>query len=161
MAHGGIEAKMGAKKIEIMKHKPVVTAVRPVRPPSAMPEPDSMKAVTGDKPSRLPTEMLKASVQYAMVERGKSPLEASATPANRAILYSVAVQSRISTYKNVKSANANWLGLELTSQSLARRILSMGWNPTTVLKKSNLESPWSVYGKYVKEVVRLGPESVV
>jgi hypothetical protein len=86
VAQGGIEAKIGAKKMEMIKHNPVVTAVSPVRPPSAIPEPDSMNAVTGERPSRLPMEMLKASVQYAIVDRGKSPCAESATPANRAIL---------------------------------------------------------------------------
>jgi len=107
VAQGGIDAKIGAKKMEMMKQIPVVTAVRPVLPPSAIPEPDSMNAVTGDSPSKLPTEILNASVQYAIVDRGKSPLAESATPANRAMLYRVAVQSRMSTYRNVKSARAN------------------------------------------------------
>lgn len=47
VAQGGMEAKMGAKKSEIKKQIPVVMAVSPVFPPSAMPAPDSMKAVTG------------------------------------------------------------------------------------------------------------------
>ena len=63
VAHGGIEAKMGAKKSERMKHSPAVIAVRPVRPPSAIPAPDSMNAVTGAVPKMLPMEMDSASVQ--------------------------------------------------------------------------------------------------
>jgi hypothetical protein len=86
VAQGGIEAKIGAKKIETIKQSPVVTAASPVLPPSAIPEPDSINAVTGDRPRRLPMEMLKASVQYAIVDRGKSPFAASATPAKRAML---------------------------------------------------------------------------
>jgi hypothetical protein len=46
VAQGGIEAKIGAKNIDSKKHSPVVTAVKPVRPPSAIPAPDSIKAVT-------------------------------------------------------------------------------------------------------------------
>ena len=42
VAHGGMDAKIGAKNMEIMKQKPVVIAVRPVLPPSAIPAPDSM-----------------------------------------------------------------------------------------------------------------------
>ena len=42
VAHGGIDAKMGAKNIETIKQRPVVIAVNPVLPPSAIPAPDSM-----------------------------------------------------------------------------------------------------------------------
>src|SRR5438876_1087076 len=57
VAHGGIDAKIGAKKIEIRKQMPVVTAVRPVRPPSAIPAPDSINAVTGETPNSDPIAM--------------------------------------------------------------------------------------------------------
>jgi hypothetical protein len=63
VAHGGIDAKIGAKNMEIRKQMPQVIAVRPVFPPSAMPAPDSIKAVTGEQPSREPMEMQNASVQ--------------------------------------------------------------------------------------------------
>ena len=63
VAQGGIDAKIGAKKIEVKKQKPVTMAVRPVRPPSAIPAPLSIKAVTGEHPKREPMEMQKASVQ--------------------------------------------------------------------------------------------------
>ena len=85
VAQGGIEAKIGAKKIEIRKQTPAVIAVRPVRPPSVMPAPDSMNAVTGEQPKSAPTEMVSASVQYARVERGKSPVSGSTTPEKRAM----------------------------------------------------------------------------
>jgi hypothetical protein len=107
VAHGGIDAKIGAKKMEIRKQIPVVTAVSPVFPPSAIPAADSTNAVTGDVPSSEPIVIDIASVQYASVDRGKSPVDSSTTPENRAIEYSVPVQSRISTYRNVNSANAN------------------------------------------------------
>lgn len=61
VAHGGIEAKMGAKNIEIKKQNPVTIAVIPVLPPSEIPTPDSTNAVTGDKPRREPIEMPKAA----------------------------------------------------------------------------------------------------
>jgi hypothetical protein len=83
VAHGGIDAKMGAKKIDPMKHKPVTIAVRPVRPPSAIPAPLSMKAVTGDDPNKEPTDINAASVQYARVDRGKSSSLGPTTPQNR------------------------------------------------------------------------------
>lgn len=63
VAHGGIEAKIGAKNREMRKHKPVVIAVRPVFPPSAMPAPDSIYAVTGDVPRMLPIEIDNPSAQ--------------------------------------------------------------------------------------------------
>lgn len=113
VAHGGMDAKMGAKKIEMIKQRPVIIAVKPVLPPSAIPEPDSINAVTGDVPSKAPIEIDNASTEYATVERGKLPLSGSTTPANLAMLhgrqhskkrhkyaiylYNVAVQSRIST----------------------------------------------------------------
>jgi len=49
--------------MEMKKQMPQVIAVNPVLPPSAMPAPDSMKAVTGEQPRRAPIEMQKASVQ--------------------------------------------------------------------------------------------------
>lgn len=54
VAQAGMEAKMGAKKMEMKKQIPVVIAVRPVAPPSEIPAPDSMKAVTGGTPKREP-----------------------------------------------------------------------------------------------------------
>ena len=63
VAHGGIESKIGAKKRETMKQNPVVIAVKPVLPPSAIPAPDSIKTVTGEVPKRLPIEIDKASAQ--------------------------------------------------------------------------------------------------
>ena len=86
VAQGGMLAKIGAKKIERRKQAPVVMAVRPVRPPSAMPAPDSTKAVTGETPKSEPIEMLNASVQKAKVDLGKSPVSGSTTPEKRAML---------------------------------------------------------------------------
>lgn len=63
VAHGGMEAKMGAKNMEMKKQTPQVIAVKPVLPPSAIPAPDSMNAVTGEHPKRAPTDMQNASVQ--------------------------------------------------------------------------------------------------
>ncbi len=63
VAQGGMLAKIGAKKIDIRKHIPVVMEVRPVFPPSAIPAPDSINAVTGETPKREPIEILIASVQ--------------------------------------------------------------------------------------------------
>jgi hypothetical protein len=107
VAHGGTEAKIGAKKTDTMKHSPVTMAVSPVRPPSAMPAPLSMKAVTGDEPNIAPIDMKAASVQYATVDLGKSPSLGSTTPQKRTIEYRVAVASIMSTYKKVNNARTN------------------------------------------------------
>ena len=63
VAQEGMDAKMGAKKTEMKNMKPVVIAVMPVRPPSAMPVADSMNAVTGDVPMSAPMEIENASTQ--------------------------------------------------------------------------------------------------
>src|SRR5512140_1005597 len=97
VAQGGIDAITGAKKSDSRKQKPVTIAVSPVRPPSAIPAPLSMKTVTGEHPSRAPIEIQTASVQYAMVERGKSFSPLRTLLQKRAIEYNVAVQSMIST----------------------------------------------------------------
>ena len=85
VAHGGIDAKMGAKNMDMRKQTPHVIAVKPVLPPSAIPAPLSMKAVTGEQPRSAPMEMQAASVQYANVDRGKSPVSGSTTPEKRAM----------------------------------------------------------------------------
>lgn len=97
MAQGGIDAKIGERKIEIRKQHPVTIAVRPVRPPSAIPAPLSMNAVTGEHPSKDAKDIQPASVQYARVDLGKSPSLGSTTPQNRTIEYNVAVASIMST----------------------------------------------------------------
>jgi hypothetical protein len=61
VAHGGMDAKIGAKKMEMKKQRPVVMAVRPVLPPSEMPATDSMNAVTGERPKREPMEIPSAA----------------------------------------------------------------------------------------------------
>jgi hypothetical protein len=70
VAQGGIEAKIGAKKMEMKKQRPVVMAVRPVLPPSEIPAPDSMKAVTGERPKREPIEIPKAGLCWLRWEGG-------------------------------------------------------------------------------------------
>ena len=71
--HGGKLAKMGEKKMEMKKPKATVIAVKPVRPPSAMPAPDSTKAVQEDVPKQEPIETAQASAKKAHVECSKSP----------------------------------------------------------------------------------------
>ena len=63
VAHGGILAKMGAKKMEIKNMNPVTIAVIPVLPPSEIPVALSTKAVTGLEPISAPMEIVNASTQ--------------------------------------------------------------------------------------------------
>jgi hypothetical protein len=147
VAQGGMDAKIGAKKMDMRKQRPVVMAVRPVLPPSAMPAPLSMKAVTGEHPKSAAMEIHAASVQYAIVERGKSPSFGSTTPQNRTIEYKVAVASMMSTYRKVNRARANWEPCCPIFHSNEFRVLVMGWNETTCLKYSNRAFPCSVFGK--------------
>ena len=97
VAQGGIEAKIGAKKMEMKKHNPVTHAVIPVAPPSEIPAPDSMNAVTGGEPKSEPMVMENASTTYATALPSKSPVSSSMAPQNRAMEYSVPVASRMST----------------------------------------------------------------
>jgi len=104
VAHGGIDEKMGAKKMETKNMIPVVMAVKPVLPPSAVkmsgfvlkitcktvipliPVADSIYAVTGLEPNRAPRTIQKASTQYAMDEPSKSKVTGSRKPANLAMV---------------------------------------------------------------------------
>ena len=72
VAQGGMEAKIGAKKIAMKKQMPVVMAVRPVAPPSEMPAPDSIKAVTGGVPNKEPIDIPNASTRYATYQKTES-----------------------------------------------------------------------------------------
>lgn len=61
VAQDGKDAKIGAKNREIKKQSPVTQAVIPVAPPSEIPAPDSMNAVTGGEPKREPIVIPNAS----------------------------------------------------------------------------------------------------
>ena len=114
MAHGGIDAKIGAKNTETKKASPVTMAVIPVLPPSnqrheysvscapyitrvcydhvpLIPVALSTNEVTGLVPISAPMLIQNASTQYAIVEFSKSNVTGSRRPANFAIEYSVLV----------------------------------------------------------------------
>ena len=63
VAHGGILAKIGAKKMEMKNAIPVVTPAMPVFAPSAIPVDDSTNGVTGDVPKRALNTMHNPSTQ--------------------------------------------------------------------------------------------------
>jgi hypothetical protein len=85
VAHGGIDASIGAKNREIRKQNPVTMADSPVRPPCAIPDPDSTNAVIGARPRSDPTDIKNASVLYATVLRGNSQVASLTTPQKRAM----------------------------------------------------------------------------
>jgi len=70
----GIEVKIGAKNSEIKKQKPVVMAVKPVRPPSAIQLHSPQRWYRGNFRHSDPIEITMASVQKARVERGNEHL---------------------------------------------------------------------------------------
>ena len=59
----------GEKKRATKKKNATVRAVRPVRPPSRMPEADSMKHVTGEVPRSAPTTLDTPSTLNAIQDR--------------------------------------------------------------------------------------------
>ena len=65
VANEGTVRKIGEKNSESTKNAPVVSAVSPVRPPSAIPEVDSTNVVTVDVPSPAPTVVATASARRA------------------------------------------------------------------------------------------------
>ena len=77
VAHGGIDAMIGAKKILKKKYVPMMTAVNPVRAPASTPDPDSIYDVTGVKLKILPNIVANASAENANRERGKSPFSST------------------------------------------------------------------------------------
>lgn len=72
VAQDGMLAKMGAKKSEMKKRNDVMSAERPVLPPSAIPAALSMNAVDGELPMSAPMEMANESARKAVLEPSKS-----------------------------------------------------------------------------------------
>ena len=105
VAHGGNDEKIGAKNRLTKNMSETVTAVRPVRPPSAMPDALSTNAVHGEHPRRLPIEMERASQTYAVELPSKSPVRTSTRPACVAMAYSVPVVSSRSRYRKMIKAS--------------------------------------------------------
>eukprot|EP00961_Rhodomonas_salina_P201789 2722116-Rhodomonas_salina.1 len=130
-AEGGSDSS-GAKKHEVKKKQPTVTAASPVLPPSSIPDADSTKVVTGEAPSTAPMEVLTASTMKARVLSLKSPVSGLTRPANLAIAKSVPVVSSRSTYRKVKSASARFPPSQLKSSCPAD--MPMPSTLTTCLK---------------------------
>lgn len=98
VAHAGMFDKIGEKKIEMKNQKAVVMAVRPVFPPSAIPEADSTKGVQGEVPKKRPEAEIQAeSTRKATELPSKSPSRMSYRPACFDMATRVPVVSRRST----------------------------------------------------------------
>jgi len=98
VAHAGMLLRIGEKKSEMKNQKAVAIAVRPVRPPSEIPEADSTKGVHGEVPKKRPEiEIHAESTRKAAEDPSKSPSRTSKTLACLAMATVVPVVSRRST----------------------------------------------------------------
>ena len=77
VANEGTVRKIGEKNSESTKNAPVVSAVSPVRPPSAIPEVDSTNVVIVDVPRPAPTVVATASARRAPLMPGRWPSSSS------------------------------------------------------------------------------------
>ena len=91
---------MGAMKIHARNIIPVVSAVRPVRPPASTPEADSTKVVTVEVPVTEPARVPTASDKSACFMLGIFP-SLSSIPARLAVPTRVPIVSNISMIQKV------------------------------------------------------------
>ena len=96
----GMEAKSGFRKSASRNRIPVVTAVRPVLPPTATPEALSTKVVTVEVPSIAPAVVPTASDSRACLQLGMVP-SSRTRPELLAQPISVPMVSNISTNRKV------------------------------------------------------------
>ena len=71
VANDGIVVNSGANRIESRNRTPVVSAVRPVRPPADTPEADSTYVVVVEVPRIAPAEVAIASESSAGLIAGR------------------------------------------------------------------------------------------
>lgn len=90
--------RIGEKKMDTKNQNAVAIAVRPVLPPSEIPEADSTNGVQGEVPKKRPEIEIQAeSIRKAADDPSKSPSRTSKTLACLAIATVVPVVSRRST----------------------------------------------------------------
>ena len=77
VANDGIVINKGEKITATKNNTPVITAVRPVRPPSATPADDSTNVVVVDVPSMAPADVAIASDKSAGLMFGNFPFSSS------------------------------------------------------------------------------------
>ena len=100
VANEGMLLRRGAKKIEMKNQNEVARAVRPVLPPSEIPEADSTKGVGGLVPNNKPDMAMQSeSTMKAGELPSKSPSRISNRPACLDMATRVPVVSRRSTYR--------------------------------------------------------------
>ena len=102
--------KMNGEKIVASKNNtPVVTAVKPVRPPTPTPEVDSTKLVTVEVPKAAP-----ATVPIASDNKALSPFSSSPFLFTSQILFPIEIKvpavSKKSTNKKEKRITIAWNG---------------------------------------------------
>jgi hypothetical protein len=98
VANEGMLLSNGAKKMEMKNQKEVARAVRPVLPPSEIPEADSTKGVGGLVPNSKPDMAIQSeSTMKAGELPSKSPSRMSKRPACLDMATRVPVVSRRST----------------------------------------------------------------
>ncbi|MNP03117.1 hypothetical protein D3C76_949920 [compost metagenome] len=105
VAEPGINAAIGARNNDKRKHTPVVTAVRPVRPPAATPAELSTKAVVVEVPSIAPPVTATASTNIALPTRFLPSSGSFIIPARVAVPTNVPNVSNNSTKVNVTIAD--------------------------------------------------------
>ena len=98
----GMARKIGEKNSASRKKRPDTTAVRPVRPPSAIPELDSTKVVMVEVPRQAPTMVPMESASSAPLISGSLP-SSSSMSALEAQPIRVPSVSKISTNRNANS----------------------------------------------------------
>ena len=91
---------MGAMKLHARNTIPVVSAVRPVRPPASTPDADSTKVVTVEVPVQAPATVPTASANRASLILGILP-SLSSMPARLAVPTRVPMVSNISMIQKV------------------------------------------------------------
>ena len=106
VAKDGMEVNNGENKVARRNNKPVVSAVRPVRPPTATPAEDSTKVVVVEVPNNAPAEVATASDNSTGLMRGRRPFSSNifafvATP------ITVPKVSKMSTNRNAKIITIN------------------------------------------------------
>ena len=128
VAKAGMARKIGAKSSEMKKRNAVVSAVRPVRPPSATPEADSTKVVTVEVPKIAPKEVAMESESNAPRMRGNLPSLSS-------ILALVETPMRVPMVSKMSTnMKANMMMMKLVERTSAhpatwesRKVQSAGW----------------------------------
>mmetsp|Transcript_41803 Transcript_41803/g.91113 ORF Transcript_41803/g.91113 Transcript_41803/m.91113 type:complete len:216 (-) Transcript_41803:715-1362(-) len=103
VAHLGMASMTGAKNGETKKSAAITMAVRPVRPPSAMPAHVSLWMITGEVPQHAPKVVDTDEAKNAAVDPGSASFSSS-SPARKPIPNCTPAVSKIVTSSNDRLA---------------------------------------------------------